>query len=73
MGFPGAQLIFEHLDTTAQETDSDYYSKLVAAGVLTTNDAREELGYPPLELAEATAKAHKVGLVKALQIARELL
>ncbi|MDD3580802.1 MAG: hypothetical protein PHW74_07265 [Desulfobacca sp.] len=80
MGFPGVQLKFEHLDTTAQEAVSDYYSRLVAAGVLTVNDAREELGYQPLESpatppreTEVAAKAHKIGLVKALQIARELL
>lgn len=69
MGYPEAYLRFNTIDTTAQETDSDYYSKLVSAGILTINEARQELGYP--ELQEPGAIKANLSLVRSLQKLRE--
>ena len=39
---------FKRMDTTLQETDSILYPALIQAGILTPDEAREKMCYPPL-------------------------
>jgi capsid portal protein len=71
MGYPQAKLKFNAMDTTAQETDSDYYTKMVAGGILTVDEAREDLGYPAMKGHEGEAVKAHLSLVRSLQKLRE--
>lgn len=73
MGYPTVELHFNPMDTTAQETDSDYYTKLVSGGIITVNEAREELGYPALDHQTEPLVKGQISLIRSLQRLREVV
>jgi len=44
-GFTDTRFAFATMDTAMQEADSAYYPAMVQAGIITVDEAREEMGY----------------------------
>jgi len=66
-----AQIKFQELDTDLQESLSTYYTMLTQAGVLTVNEARQELGYNDLPKESSTAQ--NLNLISQLQNIKKAL
>jgi len=69
MGFATAELKFNEIDTDYQEKRSDYYTKLLSSGIITKDEARQELGYQPMSGVEKSDQKQVdilAGMVKLL-------
>lgn len=65
---------FEQLDTAIQESASTFYPAMISAGILTVDEAREELGYGPREEESEEGlddESSRIRLVKTLEDIRK--
>lgn len=71
MGFKNARIRFESIDTAFQESISEYYPKMTAAGILDVNEAREEIGMAPKT--EEKTPPNETDIVQQLELIRKSL
>ncbi len=72
MGFKNATLRFESMDTSIQESNSEYYPKMVTAGILGVNEAREDIGLSPKKEEEKPPEK-ETDIVQQLELIRKSL
>ena len=65
------RLRFEAMDVNIQEKDSEYYPKMVESGIITVDEAREALGYGPME-EHPEAETAELSAAKTIQLVKSI-